>query len=77
MQSRTKRNLASIFKREIPKLLDYSSNRGAFKIMRYCNRCGKEIQFEQGGVSKSGKLIPLDYPSGEVVHVHVFPEADK
>lgn len=31
------------------------------------------IQWVQGYVSKSGKLIPLDYPSGEP-HRHVFEE---
>jgi hypothetical protein len=37
-----------------------------------CLRCRKLIQFFPGYVSKSGKLIPLDYPSGQP-HRHVFP----
>ena len=36
-----------------------------------CYRCGRLIQWVQGYVSKNGKLIPLDYPSGEP-HKHVF-----
>ena len=35
-----------------------------------CYRCGRLIQWVQGYVSKNGKLIPLDYPSGEP-HKHV------
>ena len=44
--------------------------------MRLCDRCNQPIQFVQGYVSRNGKLIPLDFPSGEP-HVHVFSKADK
>ncbi len=39
-----------------------------------CYHCKKLIQFVQGYVSRTGKLFPLDWPSGEP-HKHIFEGA--